>query len=275
MVFQKTIINILIVIIISTLIVIALVYILFGLFLFFNQKSILYYPNNQDFYQCDGFDGYEKLEFNGTRFYFLQGARQDKVIVFYHGNTGSACDISHFKFIFERSNASLIFVEYAGYSNDDVRPSRDLILKDVENIRDYTIKNGYQKVVVFGQSIGSGAASYHAYLRDVDYLILVTPFSKLDDIFQSKYIVYPEFLLREKYDNIKWLQNYHGSLLIVHGDKDLVIPNKFSQELFEKVPTKNKDYVLIEGKGHDDIWLSSLFQNAIMRYLTGGRTNSR
>lgn len=252
---------------VNILIAITIIYILLGLFLFLNQKSILYYPNNQDFNSCKGFIDYEKLNFNGTRFYFKQGI-QNKIIIYYHGNAGSACDRSDFKSIFEQSNASLIFVEYTGYSNDNIKPSQKLILKDVENIQEYIAKKDYQNVIVYGQSIGSGAASYHTYSGDVDNLILVTPFSKLEDVVQSKYIIYPAFiLLREKYDNIKWLENFQGSLLIIHGDRDLVIPHRFSQKLFENVPTKNKNYVLIKGKNHNDIWTDSLFQNTISNYV--------
>ncbi len=258
-------------VIINLLVAFAIIYILLGFFLFFNQKSMLYYPNNQDFNQCSGFNNYEKINFNGTRFYFKQGT-QDKVIVYYHGNAGSACDRSYLKSTFEQSNASLIFVEYAGYSNDNVKPSKKLILKDVENIHDYITERNYKNIIVYGQSIGSGAASYHTYLGNVNELILVTPFSKLVDVVQSKYIVYPAFiLLREKYDNIKWLENYEGSLLILHGNNDLVIPNRFSKDLFESISNKNKNYVLIEGKGHNDIWSSSLFQNTIKDYITGAQ----
>ncbi len=228
---------------------------------------MLYYPSNQDFGQCNGFNNYKKINFNGTRFYFKQGTR-NSVIVYYHGNAGSACDRSYLKSIFEQSNASLIFVEYTGYSNDNVEPSKNLILKDVQNIHKYIAEKNYNTVIVYSQSIGSGAASYHAYLGDVDYLILVTPFSRLVDVVQSKYIIYPTFiLLRERYNNVKWLENYKGSLLIVHGDNDLVIPNRFSKELFENVPNKNKKYVLIKDRGHNDIWFSSLFQKTIINYI--------
>lgn len=248
---------------------IVVLYVLFGFFLFVGQKSFLYYPDNQDFDSCYGFEDYEKVVFNGTRFYFKEGV-EEKIIVYYHGNAGSACDRSYFKSIFEKSNASLIFVEYAGYSNDDVKPSRERIIRDVENVQMFVVEKDYSNVVIYGQSIGSGAASYHAYLGGVDDLILVTPFANLDDVAQSKYIVYPAFfLLREKYDNVKWLENYEGSLLIVHGDKDLVIPHKFSQKLFDEVYVKDKEYVLIEGIGHNDIWNSYLFQDTISNYING------
>ncbi len=254
-------------VILNVLIILAVAYILFGLFLFFNQNSMLYYPDSQDFNQCSGFNDYEKINFNGTRFYFKQGT-ENKVIVYYHGNAGSACDRSYFKSIFEQSNASLIFVEYAGYSNDTIKPSKKLILKDVENIHNYLAKENYTNVTIYGQSIGSGAASYHAYLGNINGLILVTPFSNLVDVAQSKYIIYPAFIiLKENYANTKWLANYKGSLLIIHGDSDSIIPNKFSKDLFKGVSTKHKNYILIKGRGHNDIWFSSLFQKTIANYI--------
>lgn len=248
-----------------------IIYILFGIYLFLNQKSMIYYPNNQDFEECSGFKDYQKINHNGTRFYYKHGSA-DKVIIYYHGNAGSACDRSYFKNVFEQSNASLIFVEYAGYSNDKKKPSRNLILKDVQNVHNYVRQNPYKNVIVYGQSIGAGAASYHAFLGNVNHLILVTPFSRLRDVAQSQYIIYPvSILLTEKYDNIKWLQNYEGKIIILHGDKDFIIPQKFSQKLFDEIPTKNKEYLLIKGKGHNDIWSSSVFKNKIIEYINGAR----
>ncbi|MBS8122066.1 alpha/beta hydrolase [Candidatus Vampirococcus lugosii] len=254
-------------ILVSIFILITIIYIIIGMLLFFNQKTMLYYPNNQDFDKCDGFNEYEKINFNGTRFYFKNN-NKDKVIVYYHGNAGSACDRSYFKSIFEKSNASLVFVEYAGYSNDTVRPSKNLILKDAINIKNYIEEKGYKKIIIYGESIGSGPASYHASIGNVNKLILTTPFGKLVDLVQSKYIIYPaNILLKEKFDNIKYLQNYEGSLLILHGDNDLVIPNKFSKKLFEKVPSKDKKYILIKNKGHNNIWSSPLFQEKIIENI--------
>ena len=68
-----------------------IIYCLFGLFLFLNQKSMLYYPDNQDFANCDRFDDYQKINFQGTRFY-LKEESLDSVLVYYHGNAGSSCD---------------------------------------------------------------------------------------------------------------------------------------------------------------------------------------
>jgi len=253
--------------IIDTLIRLMIIYCLFGLFLFFGQKSMLYYPDNQDFESCSGFNDYQKINFNGTRFYYKQGSF-DNIIIYYHGNAGSACDRSYFKLFFEQSNSSIIFVEYAGYSNDNTKPSKELILQDVDNINNFVKENSFKNVIVYGQSIGSGVASYHSFIGDVNSLILVGSFSSLTDVAQSRYIIYPaSVLLREKYDNVKWLQSFEGNVIILHGDSDQLIPYKFSQKLFNEITTEKKEYVLIDGKGHNDIWNSSIFREKLVEFI--------
>ncbi len=247
--------------------IILAVYLCFGLFLFMSQRSIIYYPDNQDFESCYGFKDYEKLNHNGTRFYYKEGTNSE-VLVYYHGNAGSACDRSAIKSIFETSNKHLIFVEYAGYSNDGKKPSYKLILKDVKNIHQFIEDKGFQKTTVYGQSIGTGAASHHAHLGNTDELILVTPFSTLTKLAQSKYKIYPAaIILREKYDNIQWLKDYHNELLIIHGNQDQLIPHTFSEELFETIPSQKKSYLLIPNRGHNDLWSDGMFTEIITEFI--------
>ena len=175
------------------------------------------------------------------------------VVVYYHGNAGYACDRSSIKETFEKTGLSVIFVEYTGYSNDDKKPSMKVILKDVENVHDYVKK--FRNVTVYGQSIGSGAASYQASLGGVDKLMLVTSFTSFADVGQSKYFMYPvKLMITENYDNVKWLKDYKVNVLIIHGDRDFIIPSKHSLRLYERLKTEKKDYVLIQGKGHTYIW---------------------
>lgn len=251
---------------INFLIAFLIVYILFGFILFFSQNSMIYYPDNQNFEDCAGFLDYEKISYNETRFYFRQGS--ENLMVHYHGNAGSACDRSFFREYFEQENNSIIFVEYAGYSNDSRKPSKELILQDVRNVHDYIKKGSFERVMVYGGSIGSGPASYHAFLGSVDYLIFVTPFSSLVDVAQSKYILYPvSILLRENYDNLGWLENFYGKVIIFHGSNDLVIPNRFSKKLFDGLVTEKKEYVLIEGYGHNNLYNSKNFQEKLSMFI--------
>ncbi|MFT4303978.1 MAG: alpha/beta hydrolase [Candidatus Woesearchaeota archaeon] len=224
---------------------------------------MIYYPDKQDFDNCPGFSDYERKNYDGTRFYFKQGKdnESNNVIVFYHGNAGSTCDRSYMKQLFERTKASLIFVEYAGYSNDKKRPNIKRILDDVRNINSFIINNGFESVMVYGESIGTGPGSYHAKIGQVDFLIFVTPFYSLQYLAQSMYRIYlASILVRERYDNARWLKDYKGDIVIIHGSQDDIIPYQHSRRLYDNLVTENKEYIFIQGRGHNDLWHSDEYR---------------
>jgi uncharacterized protein len=228
-------------------------YLLFGLFLFLNQKSFIYYPDKQDFNSCKEFSDAEKIVVNGTKIYFKNNS--DIMVVFYHGNAGSACDRSFIKNQIEKVGYSYAFVEYAGYSNDTKKTSKNRILKDVENTNSFLLQKNYKEIIVIGESIGTGPASYHSSISHVSKLVLISPFNKLSDVAKKTYSLYPlSILLTENYDNEKWLKYYNGAVLIIHGDKDTFVPSDLSLKLFNTLTAKDKQYKIINGASHNDIY---------------------
>ena len=98
------------------LIVILVIYYFFNsIAMYMNVTDYIYFPNEQDFNNCPGFSDSEKKEHQGTRFYYTENS--DKLLIFYHGNAGSACDRAFIKDQFKQMGYSTIFVEYAGFSN--------------------------------------------------------------------------------------------------------------------------------------------------------------
>ncbi|MFC1756459.1 hypothetical protein ACFLY1_00730, partial [Patescibacteria group bacterium] len=73
-----------------------------------------------DFKSCTFFQDSQKINIGGTRAYYKENSK--KLILFYHGNAGSACDRSFLRDEFQKLGYSYIFVEYTGYSNDSRKP---------------------------------------------------------------------------------------------------------------------------------------------------------
>lgn len=250
----------------SILRIFILIYFLFLAFLYFFQNKLIYFPDDQDFDNCFGFQDYQKINFQDTRFYFLEKTKD--VIVFYHGNAGSACDRYFLKQYFEKSEKSIIFVEYAGYSNDTKSPSKKLILNDVENIQDFLQQKKFTQVTVFGESIGTGMASYHASIGGVDKLFLISPFSSLADVAKARYMLYPiRIILKENYDNVAALKNYTEELLIIHGGLDRIIPIHFAEKLFESIASEQKRFVKIDEARHNDLYNFEKLGSEILNFI--------
>jgi pimeloyl-ACP methyl ester carboxylesterase len=241
-------------------------YIFLCILLYLNQRSLIYFPGRQDFNSCAGFRDYEKLEHKGTRFYFKNASKS--ALVYYHGNAGSACDRAFLKPLFERSNRSILFVEYTGYSSDKKKPSMKAILADIRNIHDFLEKRRLTKNTVVGLSIGASAAAYHASLGGVDKVLLIAPFSTMEGRAKAEYWMFPvSLLLTEKYDNVRWLSSFKGDVMIIHGDADRVIPDRHSRKLFETLSTEKKEYVSVNGYGHNDIWDAELTSEKVNEFI--------
>ncbi|MBI4135182.1 alpha/beta hydrolase [Candidatus Uhrbacteria bacterium] len=228
------------------------IYLGFGFLLFARQDDYIYYPSNQDFNACEGFSDSEKLNLNGTRAYYKKIS--DKLVVFYHGNGGSACEMSFLKDTFTGLGYSYIFVEYAGYSNDGKKASQELIMKDVENVNNFLKTLDYQKLAIVGESLGASLALYHSSMADEDKLLLIAPFYSLGGAASIHYPVYPvSLLLRDKYKSYLWTGDIKD-VEIIHGTKDTIVPITESKKLFDKINVNNKKFVEVSGADHNDIY---------------------
>lgn len=241
------------------------VYILFGFLIFIYQRSYIYYPNKQDFNLCPNFADAEKIIIKGTRIYFKRNS--DKLIIFYHGNAGSACDRKFIKDHLEKLGFSYIFVEYAGYSNDKEKPAQKLLMKDVENVNYFLENREFNSIVIMGESLGSSLALYHSSLAKENKLLLISPFFTLSNLAKKVFPFYPiSLMLLDNYDNTKWMEGVNN-VLIIHGNIDNIIPISESKKLFDKIRAKSKQFIEISGGNHNDIYSFDRTWSAIDNYL--------
>jgi pimeloyl-ACP methyl ester carboxylesterase len=254
-------------ILLSLAIAVIIWYAVMCIYLYFNQKSLVYFPDASSFEHCANFKDAEQITWKGTRMYYKNNG--SKVAVFYHGNAGTACDNKRMKEFLEKLNYSYVFVEYAGYANDKRKPGYSLILQDVEHTIEFVKTLKPKKVIVMGESLGSGAAAYHASIAEPNVAVLIVPFNSFRELAQEKYPLYPvSLLLTERYDNEKWLKSYTGNVLLIHGTKDSTVPMHHSRKLFNTLPTKDKTYAAIENADHNDVYEFRGTWDAVERALS-------
>lgn len=162
-------------------------YILYGIILTLFQEKIIYLPSTQDFSNCEYFVNAKKVNFNGTRMYVQDTDKP--AVVLYHGNAGSACDRSVYADIFTQAGYGYIIVEYTGFSNEEATPTHEAIKHNVQGVISYLKENNISNISVVGESIGTGIASYHTSLYAPDKLLLISPFTDLDDVAKNRFLV--------------------------------------------------------------------------------------
>ena len=245
-------------------------YVVYGIFLTVRQESIIYQPSPQDFSTCPNLVQAEKITHGGTRMYFKDNG--PRVAVLYHGNFGSACDRAFIAGLFEQAGYSYLLPEYAGYSNDNGKPSHERIKKDVEHAVDFLRTRNFSEVVVVGESVGDRFASYHASLLPPKKLLLISSFTTLVDIAREAFWFYPiSLLVRDEFDNAHLLEDFQKEVVLLHGDKDDIIPLALGQKLFAQLTTPHKKMILIPGAGHNDLFAFPETYQAIDDFLKEGQ----
>jgi hypothetical protein len=114
-----------------------------------------------------------------------------------------------------------------------------------------------ESVIIVGESIGTGAAAYHASIAPPEKLLLISPFTDLRAIARSRFWFYPTSILVDNaFNNVTALDEYRGGLTIIHGTKDTIIPHNLGNQLFQSVQVIS--LVSVEGAG---AMISSYFED--------------
>lgn len=154
------------------------------------------------------------------------------VMIFGHGN-GEVIDywIAAFEGFRERG-IGVLLVEYPGYGRSTGTPSEVSIRAAMDAAYDRIAMDprvDRSRIFGFGQSLGGGAICLLARDRPLRALILQSTFPSLN-IFAADYWA-PSFLLRDHFDNLAAVRQFPGTVLVIHGREDRLVPWKQGQRL--------------------------------------------
>ncbi len=193
-----------------------------------------------------------------------QSARPDKSLVIgFGGNAWNAQDAAEYLHrAFPESDVVAFY--YRGYAPSLGCPSAEALVADAPLMFDFAVGLARpRKVVAAGFSIGSGVAATLAKARDLDGLILVTPFASLKAVAQAAipWIPLGPFFGHE-IDAAAALRNNDTKVAIIAGGRDDVVPAACTAALRKDVANLVFDQT-IASAGHNDIYGRSDFQAAL------------
>jgi len=174
------------------------------------------------------------------------------LILYFHGNAGGLdLRVERFR-AFAAAGMGVLAIEYRGYAGSTGRPSERGLKLDGEATYAAAIASGVkpERIVVFGESLGSGVAVALAAHHNVGALVLDSPFSSIADVAAAAYWFVPvRALLRDPFHNDLIITQVSAPTLMVHGTKDPVVPIRFGEKLFA-LANPPKTFWRIEGAGH-------------------------
>jgi pimeloyl-ACP methyl ester carboxylesterase len=126
----------------------------------------------------------------------------------------------------------VLLVEYPGFGRSSGKPDEGSITETAEAAYDAVLMREEvdpQRIVLFGRSLGGGAACALAARRPSAALILQSTFTSTR-AFARGYLV-PGFLVRDVFDNSRVLAAYPQTVLLFHGSSDTTVPPEHSRQL--------------------------------------------
>ncbi len=238
------------------------IYIIIGLFLFFRQRKMIYYPTEQINH---GF--MEKtIENEGENIKVIVLNPEQKNAIIYFG--GNAENVVYSTLDFQQLASNTVYlVNYRGYSGSTGKPTEQGLYSDALAIYD-EITNSHANISVIGRSLGSGVATYLASQRPISKLMLATPFDSLQSIAQAQFWIYPSsIILQDKYRSIDRVKDIDSKTLILIAENDHIVPYKNSINLVNSFPEKQVDVKIIKNRGHNDISNSIEYMNALNSFF--------
>lgn len=262
--------------ILSIAAVVLAVYLVFATAVFLGQRSLIYLPSPE---QPDPADtGLENLTVAETpidgeltlRHWYVPAKRGNPVLVVFQGNAGHMGHrVAKFR-PFLNAGHGLFLTGYRGYSGNPGRPSETGLLNDGRAALDWLKARGVPKdrIVLYGESLGTGVAVPLAAERDVAVLVLEAPFTSLADVAQWHYWYLPaRWLIRDRFESKARIGDVQAPLLILHGEDDRTIPLRFGRRLFEAA-NEPKTFHLVEEGDHLAVWDSQL-ADIVLPFLEG------
>ncbi len=272
------------------------IYLIFVILLITGCSSIFYQPTRFLYYPPEKF----KIDYKDIKFVSKDGVvlhgwllkRETKfkeskgLILYFHGNAENLS--SHYLSLAwaVKYGYDVFIFDYRGYGRSEGKPTHKGIHYDaISAIKQaHILRNeiAAKKLIVYAQSIGGVIAARAITLEglqdNVDLLVLDSTFTSFKRIANQKmkdiWIFWPflplTYFMSDEYASEDYIEKIKVPTLVIHGDKDQVVPFKNGENLYKRIQVKKEFWKIPDGE-HTDIFAGPQhgmkYQNKFIDYL--------
>jgi len=227
---------------------------------YFAQRSLMYFPERtRTAPAAAGLPQAAEMELatsDGERVIAWHVApRGDQpVVLYFHGNGGAlAWRAERFARIVA-DGTGLLALSYRGYGGSSGRPSEAGLLRDAEATYAYAAaRYPAERLVLYGESLGTGVAVALAAEHKVGKVILEAPFTSAVDIGAAAYPFLPvRLLMHDTFRSDERIGKLTAPVLVLHGARDTVVPIRSGERLYALISAPKKFVRFPEG-AHGDL----------------------
>jgi uncharacterized protein len=176
-------------------------------------------------------------------------------VTYFHGNGGNLSVWSDVLVGLWQRGLDVVALDYRGYGVSTGRPSESGLYRDVDATLDAVHKGlrvANVPLVYWGRSLGATFAAYAAGRRQPDGVVLEAAFPSARAVLESSPLFWAlSWFGSYRFPTAHWMRSVQCPVLVLHGDRDSVIPYRLGQRLFETLE-EPKRFVTIAGGDHND-----------------------
>ena len=233
----------------KTMIYLLLIYSLTCALMYFLQRKLLYYPTRKI---PHNFPQFKLVNQNESIEVIVLNEGKNEALLYFGGNAESVIYNAE-DFLTSFPLHTVYLLNYRGYGQSSGHPTEKGIFSDALLLFD-KVQEKHNNISVIGRSLGSGVAAYLASKRSLHKMALITPYDSIESLGQSKFIIFPVFmLLKDKYDSLSRVKHIQAKTIALVAENDEVIPKKHSLRLINAFPPEQISVKIIKNSGHNDI----------------------
>jgi hypothetical protein len=181
------------------------------------------------------------------------------VILYFHGNGGALRNRVERYRTLTQDGTGLVALSYRGYGGSSGHPSEAGLIEDARAAYAFAAERDPEaRLVLWGESLGTGVATALAAEKKVARLVLESPYLSTVAIAASAYPFVPvRWLMKDQFRSDLRIRQVTAPVLIVHGDRDNVIPIESGEQLYALIAGP-KRFLRVPGAGHEDLGMRAV-----------------
>ncbi len=226
-------------------------YLVVIIFIYFYQRNLLYHPLENNYQNDKPQFNYDEVSIKVDDEITLKSWLVDKdlekfkTLLIFHGNAGNLSNRIYKLNELDKLDLNILLISWRGFSGNKGSPSEKNLYQDaraaVKWLNEKKVKNN--QIVLYGESLGTGVAVEIAKNSDFNSVILESPFTSIENSAKIYYPYLPvKLLLKDRFDSINKIEMINIPILIMHGEKDDVVPIFMGKELFDKANNPKHSY---------------------------------
>jgi pimeloyl-ACP methyl ester carboxylesterase len=238
------------------------------------HRRVLYQPPSDDVGEVpEGATLLSATAADGVAVHALEFAapKAARTIVHFHGNAETVEANAFLAREMKKRGFAMVLVEYRGYGRSKgTSPTEEGLYLDAAAVLDVLAARGLgpDRVVLWGQSLGTGVAAEMAKRGRGSRLALVAPFTSTVDMAARVAPFLPSSMVMvDRFDTLGKAPSIAAPTLVVHGDIDDVIPFEQGERVSRALP--HGTFLKVPEGRHDNLYKSMSVITALAAHAGG------